>query len=79
MKIRIIGGSGSGKSFLANKMSSELEIQHYDLDDIQWDNNADTYGVSNSKEKRKQLLMDIINKDDWIIEVKSWIILMLRL
>ena len=35
MKIHIIGGSGSGKTFLADKLSKELGVQHYDLDDQQ--------------------------------------------
>lgn len=34
MKIHIIGGSGSGKTFLADKLSMEYNIEHYDLDDF---------------------------------------------
>lgn len=42
MKIHIIGCSGSGKTYL---LSEKYNIPHYDLDDIQWDNNSDGYGV----------------------------------
>jgi adenylate kinase family enzyme len=33
-KIFILGISGSGKSYLAKKMSEKLGIKSYDLDDI---------------------------------------------
>lgn len=45
MKIHIIGCSGSGKTYLAKALSEKYNIPHYDLDDIQWDNNSDGYGV----------------------------------
>lgn len=35
MKIHIIVGPRSGKTFLADKLSKELGVQHYDLDDLQ--------------------------------------------
>ena len=44
MKIHIIGCSGSGKTYLANALSKKYNISHFDLDDIQWDNNAKEYG-----------------------------------
>ena len=68
MKIHIIGGSGSGKSYLAEKLSKEYGIPHFDLDDIQWDNRSDTYGCRRDPEERKALLDGLLRKDDWIIE-----------
>lgn len=68
MKIHIIGGSGSGKTFLAEKLSQEYGIPHYDLDDIYWDNASDTYGTKRDIEIQKELLDDILKKSDWIIE-----------
>ena len=68
MKIRIIGGSGSGKSFLAEKLSQKLGIAHYDLDDILWDNAAAQYGTKNAPERRDTLLRGVLEKDEWIIE-----------
>jgi adenylate kinase family enzyme len=35
-KMYIIGGSGSGKSSLAKKISSIKHIPYFDLDDIMW-------------------------------------------
>ncbi len=68
MKIHIIGGSGSGKSYLAEILSKKHNIPHYDLDDLQWDNNSETYGTKRSPEERKELLENILQKDVWIIE-----------
>ena len=45
MKIHIIGCSGSGKTYLANALSKKYNISHFDLDDIQWDNNAKEYAI----------------------------------
>ena len=68
MKIHIIGGPGSGKTFLAEKLSKELGIPHYDLDDIQWDNSAKSYGTKRAPQERAVMLDKILQKDDWIIE-----------
>ena len=68
MKIHIIGGPGSGKTFLAQKLSRELGIRHYDLDDLQWDNRSDAYGVKRTPEERDRLLADVLHQKDWIIE-----------
>ncbi|MBR5941758.1 MAG: AAA family ATPase [Clostridia bacterium] len=68
MKIRIIGGPGSGKTFLAEKLSKEYGIPHYDLDDIQWDNASDHYGKKRDPHEREALLNDIPKRDGWIIE-----------
>ncbi len=68
MKIHIIGGPGSGKTYLAEKLSKELGIRHYDLDELQWDNNSDSYGVKREPAERDRLLADVLKKNDWIIE-----------
>lgn len=67
MKVHIIGGSGSGKSFLAERLSKEYGIPHYDLDDIQWDDTS-SYGVKRNPEERRILLEKILENEDWIIE-----------
>ncbi|MGM0845159.1 MAG: shikimate kinase [Bacillota bacterium] len=36
MKIHIIGSVGSGKSTLGRKMSSEMDIPLYELDNVVW-------------------------------------------
>ena len=68
MKIHIIGGPGSGKTFLAEKLSKELGIHHYDLDELQWNNQSDSYGVKRTPDERDRLLCDVLNHKDWIIE-----------
>ncbi|MBR6935048.1 MAG: DNA topology modulation protein FlaR [Clostridia bacterium] len=68
MKIHIIGGPGSGKTYLAEKLSKELGIRHYDLDELQWDNSSDSYGTKREPDERDRLLADVLNKSDWIIE-----------
>ena len=68
MKIHIIGGPGSGKTFFAEKLSKELGILHYDLDDLQWNNQSDFYGVKRSPDERDRLLNDVLSHEDWIIE-----------
>ena len=55
MKIRIIGCSGSGKTYLANALSKKYNISHFDLDDIQWDNNAKEYGKKIPLDERKYM------------------------
>ena len=68
MKIHIIGGPGSGKTFLAEKLSKELGISHFDLDNLQWDNKSASYGVKRSPDERDRLLNDVLSHNDWIIE-----------
>ena len=68
MKIHIIGGPGSGKTYLAEKLSRQLGIPHYDLDDLQWDNEVDAYGTKRDPQERDALLREILRKGDWIID-----------
>lgn len=65
MKIHIIGSSGSGKSYFAEKLSKKFNIPHYDLDDIEWKRK---YDVDNDPLTKEKLLNEILKKDDWIIE-----------
>ena len=68
MKIHIIGCSGTGKTYLAKKLSNKYSIPHYDLDNIYWDNSFQKYGIKTEIEKRDKLLQDILEEDSWIIE-----------
>ena len=75
MKINIIGGSGTGKSYISNQISKMYSIPHFDLDNIFWDNTASTYGVKTSIEKRTEKLNAILSNENWIIEgvYYSWL------
>ena len=68
MKIHIIGCSGTGKTYLAERLSNKYNIPHYDLDNIYWDNSFQKYGIKIEIEKRDKLLQDILEEDSWIIE-----------
>lgn len=68
MKIHIIGGPGSGKTTLAKRLSEQMAIPCFDLDDLQWDNKADSYGKKRDPDERDDLLSKILSRDDWIIE-----------
>ena len=48
MKIHIIGCSGSGKTYLATALAMKYNIPHFDLDDIQWDDDKG-YGSKRPK------------------------------
>lgn len=75
MKIHIIGCSGSGKTYLAKCLSKKLNIPRFDLDDIQWDNTTNSYGVKMPVDKREALFEEILKNDSWIIEgvYYSWV------
>ena len=68
MKIHIIGCSGPGKTYLANALSKKYNISHFDLDDIQWDNNSKGYGTKRPLGERNVLLQEILCNNEWIIE-----------
>ncbi len=75
MKIHIIGCSGSGKTYLAKYLSKKYSIPRFDLDDIQWDNTTDGYGVKMPIDRRNAMLEEILRNDSWIIEgvYYSWV------
>ncbi len=75
MKIHIIGCSGSGKTYLAKHLSKKYSIPRFDLDDIQWDNTTDGYGVKMPIDRRNAMFEEILRNDSWIIEgvYYSWV------
>ena len=67
-KIHIIGGPGSGKSYMAKLISNQTNIKSYNLDDIFWDNSLNTFGVKGNTKTRDMNLHKILLNDCWIIE-----------
>ena len=67
-RIHIIGGPGSGKTFLAGALSKELSIPSHDLDDIFWARNANDYHAKTPERERNELLVKIIREKQWIVE-----------
>ncbi len=68
MKIHIIGGPGSGKSYAAKKLSKKLNIRKFDLDYLFWDNDGRHFNKKNTPENRDKELARILKLDSWIIE-----------
>ena len=75
MKIHIIGGPASGKTWLAQIISNQFDIPTFDLDEIFWDRNADRYGIRTLPKKRDGELKNILIRNSWIIEgvYYSWL------
>lgn len=68
MKLHIIGGPGSGKTYISNLISSQTNIKNYDLDDIFWNNFLNTFGIKADTKTRDTNLHKILSNDCWIIE-----------
>jgi adenylate kinase family enzyme len=68
MRVHIIGGPGSGKTYIARQLSERYGIPAFDLDHFFWDRNAGSYGVKASVVHRDQALRSAVERDSWIIE-----------
>jgi adenylate kinase family enzyme len=75
LKIHITGGPGSGKTWIAHKLSGTYNIPAFDLDHIFWEKNARHYGIKAPPEKRDSELKKILSNRSWIIEgvYYSWL------
>src|SRR5215467_6970387 len=67
-RIHLLGGPGSGKTYIAARIAAALDIQAYDLDDLFWDPSAPTYSVKADQEKRDQALAALVMQEAWVIE-----------
>jgi adenylate kinase family enzyme len=67
-RIHIIGGPGSGKSYIAARLAERFGILTHDLDDLFWDRTAPRYGIQADSSARDRQLAAIISQDGWIIE-----------
>lgn len=64
-KIHIIGGAGSGKTYLARMLSDILATPAADLDNLFWDK---SYGTKKDPAIRDRELEAVLSGEAWIIE-----------
>jgi adenylate kinase family enzyme len=74
-KIHIIGGPGSGKSYIAAKLSKMLGLPRHELDNFFWDHESDFFGSQTHPVKRAEKLNKVMAQEKWIIEgvYNSWL------
>ncbi len=65
-KILIVGGIGSGKTTLANKITKILKIRNYEIDNIAY-KTRDVWVKSDYPERKKKL-NKIFKRKTWILE-----------
>ncbi len=63
MRIVIVGGTGCGKTTLAQQLGEPLQTSVYDLDEFYWLPNWQPRSV----EKFEQKVSEIVNSEDWLI------------
>ncbi|MSO19592.1 MAG: DNA topology modulation protein FlaR [Acidobacteria bacterium] len=75
VRIHIIGGPGSGKTFAARQLSRRFGVPAYDLDDLFWNSSVQSYGLRASEAGREAKLTAILQQPDWIVEgvYYSWL------
>ncbi len=67
-KIHIFGGPGSGKTYIAAKLSVALGIPAFELDELYWDHAVGNYGTPRNGAERDAALRTVVERDSWIIE-----------
>ena len=67
-KIHIIGGPGSGKSYIAGIIAEKYSIPILDLDTIFWDNRSSLYGLKADPVERDKALNSFLDQNSWIVE-----------
>jgi adenylate kinase family enzyme len=66
-RIHIIGGPGSGTTYVASLISARTGIPMYSLDDVLWDPRCPGYRRVEDGECSEKLLT-IVRQDAWIVE-----------
>lgn len=66
-KIHIIGGPGSGKTYLSKKLELISDLTAFDLDEVFWDQSQNSY-IRATEEARDEKLNSIMSNKQWIIE-----------
>lgn len=63
-KVSIIGGSGTGKTTLANNLGKKWDLPVYHIDGI---HHLENWKIRD-KDERDQIILDIVNKDKWLMD-----------
>ncbi len=66
-KIHIIGGPGSGKTYISRKLQLISDLTAFDLDELFWDQSQGSY-IRATEEARAEKLNVILSNQKWIIE-----------
>ncbi|WP_371933332.1 AAA family ATPase [Halobacillus litoralis] len=66
-KIHIIGSVASGKTTLAKKLSRELDLPYFELDNVVWERQQ-TGDIRRTEEERAEYLKQIVGMEGWIME-----------
>lgn len=68
-KIRITGGSGSGKSYLGRKVSTHLGMPYFAIDEMWYDfSQRKPFEHKRSVPERKKLLSQMLKQKTWLLE-----------
>lgn len=68
MRLHLIGGPGSGKTFLSRVLGKEAGAPVLGLDNIFWDRSAGRYGVKADETFRDTSLREFVTRENWIVE-----------
>ena len=69
-RVHIIGGAGSGKPTLAAEYAQRLELPHFELDDIMWQNVAERR--PRAEAERDGRLQEIVDSERWVLDGIFW-------
>ncbi len=67
-RIYILGPAGSGKSYLAKKISEKLHLPLKDMDDVRF---VRKFSQARIKTKRKKLVDAILKTNKWVIDARG--------
>ena len=66
LRTLVVGNSGSGKSWLAERIADRMRSPYIDLDSIHWLPGG--YNIARERDEAVQLLRDAVKPDRWVIE-----------